>query len=324
MNEGMNTLIEAAVINNKGLVRTNNEDSFYLNGTFMPRNRMDEGAFFTGSSSSFNQLYAVCDGMGGADNGEDASFSAVHMLESLKPNLQALLDENVLTDTLRQMSDTISDSAAEKGLKSGTTLAMVLVDGDTAQVSNVGDSRVYRFHQGQLEQISRDHSKVQRMIDMGLITPEQARTDPERHKISQYLGMPKEIRCSPYIVSNIPLEVDDVYLICSDGLCDMVEDREIEYILRQSADPAIATRDLYDAAIRHGGRDNVTIIVLKVRSKLPQSEEIPPMGEAQEPTVRTEKVRKNPLMAVMTAAQIISAGAAFVTVMDLMYYLMRK
>lgn len=318
MNEGMNTLIEAAVINNKGLVRRNNEDSFYLNGTFMPRERMDEGAFFTGSSSSYNQLYAVCDGMGGADNGEDASFSAVHMLEGLKPNLKALLDENVLTDTLRRMSDTVNDAATEKGLRSGTTLAMLLVDGNTAQVSNVGDSRVYRFRQGHLEQISKDHSKVQRMIDMGLITPEQARTDPERHKISQYLGMPKEIRCSPYIVSNIPLAPGDVYVICSDGLCDMVEDREIEYILQQNQNPPEAARDLYDAAIRHGGRDNVTIIVLRVRGEIPQTE------TELEPTSEPVKITKNPMVPVLTAAQILSAACAILTAADLVCTLLRK
>ena len=256
--------IQSTVINNKGRVRGNNEDSFYFNGIFMPRNRMDHGALVVKEFRDEIQLYAVCDGMGGTDSGEDASFCAVNGLAGRRQEHRKLLDANELKHTLREISDQVYEEACQRGQKSGTTIAMMLLQGQQVVFANVGDSRIYRFRNRTLTQISMDHSKVQRMISMGLLTPEQARKDPSRHVITQYLGMSPEVRVSPYIVTDQPLQKGDIYLLCSDGLTDMVEDTQIEAILQKEKKLSDAVKALFEEAMKNGGRDNTTIILVHI------------------------------------------------------------
>lgn len=257
-------VIDGAVINNKGRVRANNEDNFYFNGKYLRRNEVDKGAFETGRSSSSVQLYAVCDGMGGTDAGEEASCRAVEALARRKSEYGRMMNPRELSAALRSISDQISAEAAQRNQKSGTTIVMMLAAAGRVIFANVGDSRIYRFRNQTLTQISVDHSRVQRMISMGILTPEQARTDPSRHVITQYLGMAGEIKISPYLVSDAELLRDDVYILCSDGLTDMVEDFQIEAILREKRKPQAAAEALFKTAMSNGGRDNVTIMVLHV------------------------------------------------------------
>ena len=306
-----NVIIQSAVVNNKGLVRGNNEDNFYLDGTYMQRSRVDDGAFITGNCKNEYQLYAVCDGMGGTDSGEEASFCAVSALAARKDDYRQMTDETYLTDMLRTMSEKVFDEAVMRGQKSGTTIAMVLVDGNKVHISNVGDSRIYRLQNGILSQVSVDHSKVQRMVSMGLMTPEQARVDPSRHIISQYLGMPKEVSISPFIDSTGRLHKDDVFLLCSDGLTDMVEDRQIETMLQEMKDPGETAKKLVKAALAGGGKDNVTVMILKVTQVSEQAEE--------EITVSKDNSR---IRAIMSAAQLLTGCGLAAAIADTIYYLM--
>lgn len=305
------TLVQTAVVNHKGLVRGNNEDNFYLDGSYMHREKMDEGAYVTGSSKERYQLYAVCDGMGGADCGEEASFSAVTQLAEHKKDYARLTDEEQLTQTLRGMSENVYDEAVSRGQKSGTTIAMVLVDGSRVHIANVGDSRIYRLQKGMLSQVSVDHSKVQRLISMGLITPEQARTHKDRHVINQFLGMPRDVKISPHIDSSEKLRKDDIYLLCSDGLTDMVEDEQIEAILKEGKEPGETAQKLVKTALKNGGRDNVTVMVLKV---LQVAEEIAPK----------EVPSRDYLRPFLTGIQVLIGGGLALTVIDLIYYLMHR
>lgn len=259
-----NIRIQAAVVNNKGRVRSNNEDNFYLNGVLMQREKMDNGALLLKEFKDPIQLYAVCDGMGGADSGEDASFCAVSDLADRKEEHEKLIDQNELKKVLRKISDKVYEEAAQRGQKSGTTIAMMLVCGGQAVFANVGDSRIYRFRDQKLSQISLDHSKVQRMISMGVLTPEQARKDPSRHVITQYLGMSPDVRVSPYIVTEEMLEKNDIYLLCSDGLTDMVEDSQLEEILKENKKLQDTAKTLFEAAMKNGGRDNTTVMLVHV------------------------------------------------------------
>ncbi|MDO5346850.1 MAG: protein phosphatase 2C domain-containing protein [Lachnospiraceae bacterium] len=258
------TAIQGAVANHKGRVRRNNEDNFYFNGAYMHRAEMDEGAFISGDSQDTVQLYAVCDGMGGADSGEEASHRAVKELFAGKQEHPKMMNPKELTAVLRRISEKINQEAVQRGQKSGTTIAMILVSGQRAIAANVGDSRIYCFRDRKLTQVSVDHSKVQRMISMGILTPEQAKTDPGRHVITQYLGMPPEIKVSPYMVSDMELRKDDVYLLCSDGLTDMVDDSQIEAILKEKKKPKEAVQELLKTALNNGGRDNVTVLLLRI------------------------------------------------------------
>lgn len=257
--------VQGAVVNSKGLVRGNNEDNFYFNGEYMRYGKRDDGASLTGESREAFQLYAVCDGMGGADAGEEASYKAVESLALLRNDLSRITEPKELTTVLRSISDDINEEAVQRGQKSGTTIAMVLIKDSHVILANVGDSRIYRVRNRELTQLSLDHSKVQRMIAMGLIRPEQAKTDPNRHVITQYLGMPTDVKISPYITDSETLKKDDVFLLCSDGLTDMIDDSEIEAILKQKSKPKDAAEELLKAALAHGGRDNVTIMVLRVK-----------------------------------------------------------
>lgn len=304
-----NYRIQSAVVNNKGRVRKNNEDNFYLNGTIMPRERMDEGACISAACSENVQLYAVCDGMGGTDNGEDASYGAVRALAARKQEYGKLNDTRAFTGALRSISDEIFQNATRKGRKSGTTIVAMLIKDGTLTLTNVGDSRIYRMRNQSLKQMSLDHSKVQRMISMGLLTPEQARKDPGRHVITQYLGMPPEIRVSPYYAPDAQLMENDVYLLCSDGLSDMVEDAQIEAILRQKTDPQEAASELVKAALDNGGRDNVTVMIVKVSSGMNRKTSGNGGASGKKAAVRV--------------VQAITGVGIVATLSDLIYYLIK-
>ncbi|MCD8012094.1 MAG: protein phosphatase 2C domain-containing protein [Lachnospiraceae bacterium] len=258
-----NWLLQAVVVNHKGRVRGNNEDNFCLNGIYMEREEMDDGALLETSCGDGLQLYAVCDGMGGAECGEEASYLAVKELAAGKRLFSPQADAKEVTGLLRRISEKIYAEAGWKGKKSGTTTAVMLVNRGRVLFANVGDSRIYRFREGTLTQMSLDHSKVQRMISMGILTAEQAKTDPDRHVITQYLGMPPEIKVSPYFAAERQLRRGDVCLLCSDGLTDMVEENRMEEILQENEDLPEAARRLSEEALNNGGRDNVTVLLVR-------------------------------------------------------------
>ncbi len=255
--------VYSAVMNNKGRVRKNNEDNFYLNGTIMQREKMDQGAFITCTCKESVQLYAVCDGMGGNENGEDASFGAVSSLQAENKEKTKSYDKKKFTSTLQNYSDSLYRNSRRKGYKSGTTIVAASIQNEKLLLVNVGDSRIYRFRGNQLKQMTVDHSRVQKLISLGMITPEEARTHPERHVITQYLGMNADIRLSPYYVSET-VEKNDIYLLCSDGLTDMVTDQQLESILTEQSNPKELVQTLVKTALHNGGRDNVTAMVLVI------------------------------------------------------------
>ena len=256
-------IVYSAVMNNKGRVRKNNEDNFYLNGTIMQCEKMDQGAFITSTCKEPVQLYAVCDGMGGNENGEDASCGAVSSLLAENKEKTIIYDRTKFTSTLQKYSDSLYRSSRKRGYKSGTTIVAASIQNEKLLLVNVGDSRIYRFRDNYLKQMTVDHSRVQKLISLGMITPEEARTHPERHVITQYLGMNADIRLSPYYVSET-VQKNDIYLLCSDGLTDMVTDQQLESILRKQSDPKELVQTLVKTALHNGGRDNVTAMVLVI------------------------------------------------------------
>lgn len=305
-----NPIIQTAVLNNKGRIRGNNEDNFIMNDVIIPLDKINDGATLSRECRNPYQVYAVCDGMGGIESGEIASYTAVEKLRDAVASHMDLLSRPGVISVLRSISDVINSDASTKGQKSGTTIAMVVIDGERAIVANVGDSRVYRMQGERLKQISVDHSEVQRLINMGMLTPEEARTSPRRHIIKQYLGMSPEIRVSPAITENIQLKEGDVYLLCSDGLTDMVEDDDIQAIFRRHKDPQEAARALLKAALDNGGRDNVTVMVLRVKRMISDNG----VGAPD----------KNILNRVLTGAQILIGTGFLLTAVDLIYYLLHK
>lgn len=141
----------------------------------------------------------------------------------------------------------------------GTTMVSAVVVGDDVYVLNVGDSRAYRITRRKMVQITRDHSLVQDMVDRGEITPEQARTHPRRNVITRALGVDENVPCD---IFKPRLSRGDMLLLCSDGLTNMLEDREIFEFSKENADPLSLGRALMDEALARGATDNVTIVII--------------------------------------------------------------
>ena len=261
----MSLKIDAAVCSNMGRVRKNNEDNFYFNGQYLDESGRNKGGVFKRICDDDTQIYAVCDGMGGEERGEDASITAVRALEKYAKAERHVDGSQQLTAMLQNISDAIEANAQKDGIRSGTSIAMVTLHNNMLRTVHVGDSRVYSMENGKLTRMTADHSEVQRLYAMGLIKAEEMDTHPKRHVISQFLGMPRaDGLVSPSISSREPLKGGKRYMICSDGLTDMVKDPEITQILSQAKNAEEAAKQLTIAALRNGGKDNVTTICLFV------------------------------------------------------------
>ena len=255
--------VKTAVLSHIGCVRKNNEDNFYLNGDYMLANEVDAGTYVECVSSNKQQIYAVCDGMGGLNGGERASLIAVETLDTLNTRLERGKIENAI----RQYADTASQLAYDDGQhrgskKQGSTMRMLMIHENIGYVANVGDSRVYIVRMGELVQVSYDHTDVYRLFMQGKLTREQARTHPKGNVISKYIGQPKNMRAQDFVhYSSILLCNGDRFMLCSDGLSDLLTHEEITHVLTNSSSPGEAAESLISMALELGGKDNVTCMV---------------------------------------------------------------
>jgi PPM family protein phosphatase len=220
------------------------------------------------------KLYVVADGMGGHDGGEVASALAVKTLcevararELSAPQGEDAV-ENLLDESFQTANNTIKDTADAKGTDMGTTLTCILVleqpdngEGPIGFMANVGDSRGYLLRNGVLHQITKDHSLVQKMVERGRITADEARHHPHSNILLRTVGTERDIEID---IFRVELEAGDKVLMCSDGLWGEVEDRDMESILNTYTDPRIASRELVRAAHHGGGKDNVTLMIVTI------------------------------------------------------------
>ena len=211
-------------------------------------------------------VFAVADGMGGHEAGEVASSICVRTLGDA-PFVGEHLPEvgpDELTALLREADSRIREAT---GGRAGTTLTgAVLVSGAGIPcwlVFNVGDSRTYRLTGGQLQQITVDHSEVQELVDMGQITPDEALVHPRRHVVTRALGTGTDTEADYWL---IPVEPGDRLLVCSDGLTGEVSDGQLQQILSTVANPQDACASMVQAALRSGGRDNITVLVVDIET----------------------------------------------------------
>lgn len=268
----MRYTIEAAVRNHIGKIRKNNEDNFFLDGSFLKRSQMDGGGYFAGISSDARQLYAVCDGMGGESNGEEASLLAVERLE----RLLAVLDSG---GKARANIDAFCDETNRSILTfgrsghMGTTIVLACFHEEGCEIAYLGDSRAYLLRDRKLTRLTHDHTEVNRLKSMGLLSDEEAKNHPDRSMLHKYLGMQyDDLIITPEYVPYTP-QAGDRLLLCSDGLTDMLGDDQIEQTLLVSRTATTATKNLINRALEAGGRDNITAMVLCVRKcdDLPQN-----------------------------------------------------
>lgn len=211
-------------------------------------------------------VFAVADGMGGHEAGEIASGLCVRALAGI-PQL-ATGERNITASVLQQYLVRADSSIREAaGARAGTTLTGAVVVEQMGMpywlVLNIGDSRTYRLSQGRFEQISVDHSEVQELVDAGEITAQEATVHPRRHVVTRALGTGDETEADYWL---LPMEEGDRVLVCSDGLTGELADEDILRILSTVAQPQDAVDALIQAALRNGGRDNVTAIVVDARN----------------------------------------------------------
>lgn len=248
--------LEAFAWTDPGPVRENNEDNFFV----------DEDA----------GLFVVADGMGGHAAGEVASRVAVDTIRELlqggidpdetRLDRQVLDPADVLRERLRyamnQASARIRREAqlnpAYAGM--GTTVAVLLIEGNVAHVAHVGDSRIYMMRDGALSRLTRDHTVVQQEIDAGRLTPELARQVPHRNYLTQSVGYHGPVEPD---TATRPVEAGDVFILCSDGLTDPLDDPRIADIIRNTH-PSDLAETLVNQAVAGGGEDNVTVLTIRI------------------------------------------------------------
>ena len=236
-----------------GHARENNEDKFDF---YEP----DEEPLLAARGS----VYLVCDGMGGHNAGQIASELAAKQFLHAYYHLGGTAQEaarHAILQAHHYIAEMASKIPSRYGM--GTTLTALILKQDEGILAHVGDSRCYRLREGVFEQLSRDHTLVARLVEQGIIPPEQARYHPQRNVIRQAVGVADPSEPLEPDIETFALQAGDLYLLCSDGLTDMVDDAEIEAILRDEP-PTRAAWRLVDRALANGGRDNITVVLVQI------------------------------------------------------------
>jgi protein phosphatase len=232
-------------------------------------------------------LFAIADGMGGARAGEVAAGIAAAALRDERLGVvdEASLESAIAEANRRVWERSVADPATA-GM--GTTVTVAFVDAPASQIvfGHVGDSRAYRLRGDVLEQVTTDHSLVAELVESGVLTPEEAERHPQRSAITRAVGTERAIEVD---VFTVPAELDDLVLLCSDGLTDMLSKDEIAgVILGAERDPASAADALVAAANAHGGEDNITVVLFELVDGDPEA---PAEPEPAVEVVETEPAR---------------------------------
>jgi protein phosphatase len=211
-------------------------------------------------------LFAVADGMGGAQAGEVASRLAASALEGGDSDglhgLERL--DSLIQEANRRIFDRASTDPSASGM--GTTITVALVEDMTVAIGHVGDSRAYLVRGERMEQLTDDHSLVNELLKSGKLSEEEAQVHPQRSVITRAVGTDPDVDVDAF---TIEAEEDDVFLICSDGLTDMVEDEEIlELVHAHHDDLDKAVKALVSAANRGGGDDNITAVAFRISAEV--------------------------------------------------------
>jgi protein phosphatase len=250
--------------------------------------RTDTGRQRRGNEDAFYArapLFAVADGMGGAQAGEVASHLAVEVLEQGLPDGDGSVEER-LRARVREANARIMESAQADDARAGmgTTLTVAYVGEDDLTVAHVGDSRLYRLRDATFERLTDDHSLVEELVRQGKLTPEEADEHPQRSIITRALGAEEGVEADSTTWAG---RDGDVYLICSDGLTSMIPEAHVAQILAETPSLASAGRMLIDAANDAGGRDNITVVLFRL-------EEVAAGAAAPQETAEHRAVAREP------------------------------
>ncbi len=231
-----------------GMIRSGNEDNFFA------------------EADERRGVFVVADGMGGHAAGEVASEMAVQIIARQLLPMSAVTDPDAndtvakaLKDANRAIYNRMLAEVDKQGM--GTTASVAVLSDAGYLIGQIGDSRIYLLRDGELRQLTKDHSYVQEQVDAGLLTPEQARYHPYSNVITRCVGASEEVDVDIY---SGKLKVGDVFLLASDGLTGMVDDRRLLQLLQPRAGPGRIVDSLISEANGRGGLDNITAIVIQV------------------------------------------------------------
>ncbi|WP_291050041.1 PP2C family serine/threonine-protein phosphatase [Herbiconiux sp.] len=244
----------SAAVSHVGKIRSNNQDSGYAGET----------------------LFAVADGMGGHAGGDVASALALKRLIEIDGQYTSAVDaefalQEAIVAANAVLTETVYEHPELTGM--GTTLSALVRVGQSVALAHIGDSRVYRLRDDALTQITIDHTFVQRLVDSGRITPEEAKTHPRRSVLMRVLG---DVDAAPEVdLQVMDTRPGDRWMLCSDGLSGVIEPEDIEKILGSNIQPKDAANALVKASLDHGAPDNVTVVVVDVHQSIETPETSP-------------------------------------------------
>jgi PPM family protein phosphatase len=275
---------ETAGKTDPGRVRRRNEDAFVLDPP----------------------LFAVADGMGGAQAGEVASRLAAAAFREYR-EADALAPEERLQAIIKEANRRIYDRARADSEVSGmgTTLTAALLTDGRVVIGHVGDSRAYRIRDGRLEQLTDDHSLVADLMRSGRLTAEEAEGHPQRSVITRALGTDPDVDVDTLVVD---AQAGDLYLLCSDGLSTMGSDDDVLRTVEKAKTLEDAARDLVRAANRGGGEDNVTVVLFRVDSDEALEETLVAPAEADAPAAEQEPDLEDTLTGLSPVAPAAAAA----------------
>jgi serine/threonine protein phosphatase PrpC len=241
-----------------GELRANNEDSLAVVN-------IDQAS--AGDAQSVG-IYAVADGVGGNQRGEEASKlavrTAVHQLMTELAEADDAMPEQYhdwLRSAVQIANQVVYRKNASEKSNMATTLVMAVIAGDKAHIANIGDSRAYIISKDRIHQITQDHTLVQSLIDSGIITPEQSEKHPYRNQLIKAVGLDRKIEDDYFDVS---LHEGDSLLLCTDGLTGELSDEEIQRIVCEAESPQAACEALVSASNQAGGHDNIAVVVVRL------------------------------------------------------------
>jgi protein phosphatase len=266
-----NLQLKVGVVSVKGNYREHNEDNFYVPGRRLVRHDGGHESFteMPALTMESSNLFIVADGMGGQQAGEQASLMAVELIpraiaRRLAPDeKEPGRIKEAIKDAIAEVNQEIlgSSGAVTEFSNMGTTVVLAQFMSDRVFVAGIGDSRAYRLRDGRLEQLTKDHSLADALLDAGTITPEELPTHKFKNVLYLYLGC-KDARGGPEEVRVLDVRPGDRLLMSSDGLTGVVADKELCRILATIDDPQRAAVILKDMALSNDSKDNVTCLII--------------------------------------------------------------
>lgn len=249
-------------VTHSGRIRRENEDNYSLNGRLTSTGDLKKGSAFVQSMKEPFHL-AVCDGMGGESYGDIASGLATEVIASHAVNVYDSGEDFsfAISNSLVEANSRICEEIEARGKRMGTTLAAVYAVKGKFYCVNIGDTRIYHYSKGILEQISFDHTHAQTIVDAGEAMMDEIGSIPDAKKLTRHLGIfPEEANLSPNISVIDDVDNGDILLLCSDGLTDMLSDEEITAVLSTAESSQDCASKLVRLALERGGKDNITAI----------------------------------------------------------------